>query len=71
MSLPFPEVTHVREESAYKGQWRLILTTESSGTYESALAFRSEVHKAGEFLRQQMVQPHAHMNEKPEASSMN
>lgn len=54
--LPFHEVIHVREEPAYKGQWRLILTTESNGTYERALAFRTEVHKAGEFLRQQMVQ---------------
>ena len=58
-SLPIHEVIHVGEEPAYKGQWRLILTTESNGTYESALAFRTEVHKAGEFLRQQMVQPYS------------
>lgn len=58
-SLPFHEVVNVQEEPAYKGRWRLILTTESSGTYESALAFRTEVHRAGDFLRQQMVQPYS------------
>ena len=58
-TLPFHEVISVEEEPAYKGRWRLILTTESSGTYESALAFRTEVHKAGDFLRQEMVQPYS------------
>jgi hypothetical protein len=58
-SLPFHEVINVREEPGYKGRWRLILTTESSGNYESALAFRTEVHKAADFLRQQMMQPHS------------
>ena len=55
--LPFLEVMHVQEEPAFKGQWRLVLTTETSGTYESVLASRTEVHKAGEFLRQQMAFP--------------
>jgi hypothetical protein len=57
--LPFIEVMHVQEEPAFKGQWRLVLTTETSGTYESALASQSDVHKAGEFLRQQMAQPYS------------
>jgi len=55
--LPFIEVMHVQEEPAFKGRWRLVLTTATSGTYESALASQSDVHKAGEFLRQQMAQP--------------
>jgi hypothetical protein len=58
-SLPFHEVINVTEEPTYKGRWRLILTTESNGTYESALAFRTEVQNAGDFLRQQMVQPYS------------
>jgi hypothetical protein len=57
--VPFTEVINVEEEPAYKGRWRLVLTTDSSVTYESALAFRTEVQKAGEFLRQQMVQPYS------------
>lgn len=57
MMLPFIEVMRVQEEPAFKGQWRLVLTTETSGTYESVLASRTEVHKAGEFLRQQMALP--------------
>jgi len=57
--MPFIEVMHVQEEPAFKGQWRLVLTTETRGTYESALASQSDVHKAGEFLRQQMAQPYS------------
>jgi amino acid transporter len=57
--LPFIEVMHVQEEPAFKGQWRLVLTTETSGTYESALASQSDVHKAGEFLRQQRAQQYS------------
>ena len=57
-TLPFHEVISVQEEPAYKGRWRLVLTTDSR-TYESALAFRGEVHKAGDFLRQQMIQPYS------------
>jgi len=57
--LPFHEVISVQEEPAYKGRWRLVLTTDSTVIYESALAFRTEVHKAGDFLRQQMVQPYS------------
>ena len=59
VALPFIEVMHVQEEPAFKGQWRLVLTTKTSGTYESALASQSDVHKAGEFLRQQMGQPYS------------
>lgn len=57
--LPFIDVRHVQEEPAFKGQWRLMLTTETSGTYESVLASQSDVHKAGEFLRQQMAHPYS------------
>ena len=57
--LPFIDVRTVQEEPAFKGQWRLVLTTETSGTYESVLASRTDVHKAGQFLRQQMAQPQA------------
>jgi hypothetical protein len=57
--LPFIDVMHVQEEPAFKGQWRLVLTTETSGTYESVQASQSEVHKAGEFLRQQRARPYS------------
>jgi len=57
--LPFIEVMHVQEEPAFKGQWRLVLNTGTSGAYESAMASQSAVHKAGEFLRQQMGQPYS------------
>ena len=56
--LAFGDVINVQEEPAYKGRWRLVLSTETSRTYESALASRTEVHTAGDFLRQQMVQPY-------------
>jgi hypothetical protein len=57
MVLPFSEVINVQEEPAYKSRWRLVLTTETSGTYESALASRTDVHRAGDFLRDQIAQP--------------
>jgi hypothetical protein len=57
--LPLIEVMRVQEEPAFKGQWRLVLTTKTIGTYGSALASQSAVHKAGEFLRQQMGQPYS------------
>jgi hypothetical protein len=56
--LPLSEVVNVQEEPAYKGRWRLVFTTESSGTFESALASRTDVRKAGDFLRQQLAQPY-------------
>jgi len=58
-ALSFSEVVNVHEEPAYEGRWRLIVITDSSGTYESALSFGMEVHKAADFLRQQMVQPYS------------
>jgi len=59
MVLSFSEVMNVQEEQAYKGLWRLVLTTETSGTYESVLASRTDVRKAGDFLRRQMTQPYS------------
>lgn len=56
--LPISEVINVQEEPAYKGRWRLVFTTETSGTFESALASRTDVRKAGDFLRQQLAQPY-------------
>jgi hypothetical protein len=55
--LAFSEVINVQEEPAYKGRWRLVLSTETSEIYESALASPADVRKAGDFLRQQMAQP--------------
>ena len=55
--LPFSEILNVQEEPAYKGRWRLALTTDTGGSYESALAFRGDVHRAGVFLKEQMAQP--------------
>src|SRR5512138_15540 len=55
--LPFSKILSVQEESAYKGRWRLALIAESGGTYESALAFRDDVHRAGTFLNKQIAQP--------------
>jgi hypothetical protein len=57
MVLPFSEVMIVQEEPAFKGRWRLVLTTETNETYESALTSRTDVHRAGDFLRQQLAQP--------------
>ena len=59
MVLSFSEVMNVQEEQAYKGLWRLVLTTETSGTYESVLASRTEVRKAGDFLKRRMTQPYS------------
>ena len=58
-SLPFYNVTTVQEEPAHKSQWRLILITDSSGTFESVLASRREVHQAGNILREQLVSRHS------------
>ena len=57
--LPFSEILSVQEESAYKGRWRLAIIAETGETYESALAFRDDVHRAGTFLKKQIVQPDA------------
>ncbi len=57
--LPFIEVLNVQEESAFKGRWRLVLITDTSGVYESTLASQADVHRAGEFLKHQMVQPYS------------
>ena len=55
--LPFSDILNVQEEPAFKGRWRLALTTATGGTYESALAFRDDVHRAGVFLKEQMALP--------------
>lgn len=55
--LPFIEVMNIQEEPAYKGQWRLVVVTDTSGTYESALSSQAEVHRAAERLRQEMARP--------------
>jgi hypothetical protein len=57
--LPFSEVINVQEEPAYKGRWRLVLATETNGTYESVQASRIDVRRAGDFLRQQIAQPYS------------
>lgn len=57
MVLPFSDVITVQEGPAFKGRWRLVLITETSGTYESALTPLADVHRAGAFLRQQLTQP--------------
>ncbi len=57
--LPFIEGMNVQEEPSFKGQWRLVLITDTSGTYESALASQADVHRASEFLKHQMVQPYS------------
>lgn len=57
--LPFIEVMHVQEEPAFKGQWRLVVVTDTNGIYESALASRADVQQAAEWLRRQMQHPTA------------
>lgn len=57
--LPFIEVMNIQEEPAFKGQWRLVVVTDTNGIYESALASQADVHRAAEILRQQMLQPYA------------
>ena len=47
----------VREEPAYKGQWRLVVVTDTNGIYESALSSPSAVRAAAELLRTNMTQP--------------
>lgn len=56
--LPFIEVMNVQEEPAYKGQWRLVIVTDTSGIYESALSSQINVHRVAEVLRHQMAHPH-------------
>ena len=55
--LPFIEVMNVQEVPEYKGRWRLVLITDTSGAYESAQASRADVQQAAEWLRRQMQQP--------------
>lgn len=55
--LPFIEVMNVQEEPAFKGQWRLVVVTDTNGIYESALASRTDVQEAAESLRRQMQHP--------------
>ena len=57
--LPFIEVMNVQEEPNFKGQWRLVVVTDTNGIYESALASQADVHRVAEILRQQMLQPYA------------
>jgi len=53
MVLPFSDLITVQEEGpAFKGRWRLVLITETSGTYENALTPQADVHRTGAFLRQ-------------------
>ncbi|OQW43756.1 MAG: hypothetical protein A4C66_08515 [Nitrospira sp. HN-bin3] len=55
--LPFIEVMDVREEPAFKGQWRLVVVTDTNGTYESALSSHTVVRAAAELLKTKMTQP--------------
>lgn len=54
--LPFIEVMNVQEVPEYKGRWRLVLTTDTSGSYESAQASRADVEQAAAWLRREMQQ---------------
>ena len=56
MVMPFSDVITVQEGPAFKGRWRLVLITETSGTYESTLTPQADVHRTGAFLRQQLTQ---------------
>lgn len=55
--LPFIEVMDIREEPAFKGQWRLVVVTDTKGIYESALSSPTIVRAAAELLRAKMTQP--------------
>jgi hypothetical protein len=57
--LPVIEVMNVQEEPAFKGQWRLVLITDTSGTYESALTSQADVHQAVEWIQRHMRQPNS------------
>jgi hypothetical protein len=57
VALPVTEVMTVRADPQFKGQWRVVLITDTSGTYESALASEAYVHQASNFLKQQIAQP--------------
>jgi hypothetical protein len=54
--LGFIQVMNIQEAPAFKGRWRLVLITDVSGSYESALASRDDVHQAAEWLRREMRQ---------------
>jgi hypothetical protein len=43
--LPFIGVLKVQEERVFKGRWRLVLTTDASGTYEESLASQTDVRR--------------------------
>jgi hypothetical protein len=67
--LPFIEVMNVQEVPEHKGRWRLVLTTDTSGTYESALSWQADVYQAAEWLRREMRQlPSAPRSEASEGS---
>ncbi len=55
--LPFLEVMDVREEPAFKGQWRLVVATDTKRIYESALSSPTVVRAAVKILRTKMTQP--------------
>lgn len=55
--LPFIEVMNIQEEPAFKGQWRLVVVTDTNGIYESALASRTDVQQVAESLRRGMQTP--------------
>jgi hypothetical protein len=57
--LPFTEVMSIQEEPAFKGRWRLVVVTDTNGTYESALSSQADVHRTAEILRRQILQPYA------------
>jgi hypothetical protein len=57
VSVSFLEGINVQEEPTYKGRWRLVLSTDMGGTYESALSWQADVHQAAEWLRREMRQP--------------
>jgi hypothetical protein len=57
--LPVIEVMNVQEEPAFKGQWRLVLITDTSGTYERALTSQADVHQAVEWIQRHMRQPNS------------
>jgi hypothetical protein len=55
VALPVTEVRTVHADPQFKGRWRLVVTLDTGGTYESVLASESDVHQASEFLKQRMA----------------
>ncbi len=49
------DLADLREEPAFKGQWRLIVTTADGDTYESVLATHEAVRQAEEALTQRVA----------------